>query len=370
MITFRPHSIVAVVLFSTMIYAQSSSPASKPQATGAAKASSSYARYPVMSPAAEARGRQLFEMFKAGQANAIWATSPAENKKGAETERKFVATLGQWKTRLGPETKVVAENIVPYMLKRATVYSRLSEFSNAKGQVGTVIIIDENGDTLAFTVRPLPSPPEGHNAGYKDSTKLKLPFSGQWLVYQGGHDVFNNGYQMTEDQRFAMDFVLLKNGSPFEGDASTNEQYYCFGQPVLAPADGTVVRTVNGIGDNAPGKPSQDAPNGNMIIISHGNNEYSVLTNLKQNSVKLKHGDTVKQGDQVGECGNSGGSSAPRVHYQFQNSAGFPRVDSLPAQFVDYVGDGKPVAVGEVVKGQMVSNGTTSSASQPAAEKK
>ena len=366
---FRPHSIVAVMLFSTMIYAQSSSPASKPPAPGAAKAASSYAAYPVMSEAAKERGRKLFEMFKAGQASAIWATYPAESRKRAEEERKFVATLAQLKTKLGTETKVDAENIVPYMLKRATVYSRLSEFANSKAPVITIIVIDENGETEGFNLRAQPLPPEGHNAGYKDTAKLKLPFSGQWLVYQGGHGVFNNGYQMSEDQQFAMDFVLLKNGIPFEGDATTNEQFYCFGQPVLAPADGTVVRVVNDIGDNAPGKPSQETPNGNMILMSHGNNEYSLLTNLKQNSVKLKHGDAVKQGDPVGECGNSGASPAPKVHYQLQNSARFPMVESLPAQFVDYIADGKPVAVGEVVKGQTVSNGPTSSTSQPAEKK-
>ncbi len=367
--TFRRHSIVAVMLFSTMAYAQSSTSTANPQASGAAKAASSYAPYPMMSQAAEERGRKLFDMFKAGQANAVWATSTPENKKRTEEARRFVANLSQLKTRLGAETKVEAENIVPYMLKRATIYSRLSDFSNIKVPVMTMIVIDENGDTEEFTVRPLQSPPEGHNAGYKDTTKLKLPFSGQWLVYQGGHGVFNNGYQMTDDRQFAMDFVLLKNGSPFEGDATANEQFYCFGQPVLAPADGTVVRVVNDIGDNPPGKPSQDTPNGNMILISHGNNEYSVLTNLKQNSIKLKHGDTVKQGDPVGECGNSGASSAPRVHYQLQNSTGFPKVESLPAQFVDYIADGKPVPVGEVVKGQTVSNGSAPSAPSPATKK-
>ncbi len=367
--TFRLQLIVAVMLFSTMVYAQSSSAAAQPQAPAATNKASSYAPYPVMSQAAEERGRKLFDLFKAGQAGAIWATSPPENRKRSEEERKFVATLSQWKTRLGPETKMVAENIVPYMLKRATVYSRLSDFANAKMPAMTTIIIDENGDTEAFTIRPLASPPEGHNAGYKDTTKLKLPFSGQWLVYQGGHGAFNNSNQMNDDQRFAMDFVLLKNGNPFEGDATTNENFYCFGQPVLSPADGTVVRVVDNIGDNPPGKPSQDTPNGNMILISHGNNEYSVLSNLKQNSIKLKHGDTVKQGDPVGECGNSGASVVPRVHYQLQNSSGFPLVQSLPAQFVDYIADGKPVPVGEVVKGQTVSNGPSSSTPQPVTKK-
>lgn len=367
--TFRPHSVVAVMLFSTMLYAQSSSPTAKPQTPGAAEAASSYAAYPVMSGAAKERGRKLFDMFKAGQASAIWATFPPEYRKRAEDERKFVATLSQLQKKLGTETKVEEESIVPYMLKPATVYSRLSDFSNAKVPAATIIIINQNGDTEAFNVRPLSSPPEGHNAGYKDTTKLKLPFSGQWLVYEGGHGVFNNGYQMSEDQRFAIDFVLLKNGMPFEGDATKNEQFYCFGQPVLAPADGTVVRVVNDIGDNAPGKPSQDVPNGNLILISHGNDEYSLLTNLKQNSVKLKHGDVVKQGDPVGECGNSGASIVPRIHYLLQNTAGFPMPEPLPAQFVDYIADGKPVPVGEVVKGQMVSNGPTSTTSQPAQKK-
>src|ERR1035441_1296490 len=105
MMIFRPHSIVAVMLFSTMIYAQSSSPASKPQAPGAAKVASSYAAYPVMSEAAKERGRKLLDMFKAGQASAIWATYPAENRKRAEEERKFVATLPQLKAKRAAGTK-------------------------------------------------------------------------------------------------------------------------------------------------------------------------------------------------------------------------------------------------------------------------
>ena len=351
-----------------MLCAQSSAPKSTLQAP-AARAPSGNVVYPVMSEAAKERGRKLFEMFMAGQASAIWASSPPEAKKNAAEEKKFMTTIGGLRGKLGTETKMVEEAIVPYMTKRVTVYSRLSEFSNAKVQVATVIMINENGYTDGFTLRPLPSPPEGHDAGYKDTTKFRLPFADKWLVYQGGHGLFDDAYQGTEDQQFAMDFILLKNGVPFEGDATTNEQFYCFGQPVLAPADGTVVQVVNDIGDNAPGKPSQDKPKGNMIMISHGNKEYSLLTNLKQNSVKFKVKDTVKQGDPVGECGNSGVSTAPKIHYQLQNSAGFPTTESLPVQFVDYIADGKPVANGEVVRGQMVSNGTASSASPPAEKK-
>jgi Peptidase family M23 len=369
MMTFRLHTIVAAMLLSTMIYAQSSSSASKPQATGAAKAASNYSPYPPMSEAAKERARKIFDMFKAGQGAAIWATSPAESKKRV-SEQKYVASLAQLKTKLGPETKVMAETFLPFLLKRATVYTRRSQFANADVPVATLIVIDENGETQMFTIKPEPTIAEGHDAGYKDTVKLKLPFSGQWIVYEGGHGVFNNGYQLSEEQRFSMDFVLLKNGNPFEGDGTTNEQFYCFGQPVLAPGDGTVVRVVNDIGDNPPGQPSMDKPYGNMILIKHSDNEYSMLVGLKQNSIKLKHGDTVKQGDQVAECGNSGRLAAPMVHYQLQNSGGFPAAESLPSQFVDYIADGKPVPVGEVVKGQMVSNAVAPSVAPPATDKK
>ena len=81
-----------------------------------------------------------------------------------------------------------------------------------------------------------------------------------------------------------------------------------------------------------------------MVLISHGNSEFSLMDHLKQNSVKVKKGDKVKQGDAVAECGNSGPSPAPHIHYQLQNSAGLPLPDSLPAQFVDYIADGKLVA--------------------------
>ncbi len=111
---------------------------------------------------------------------------------------------------------------------------------------------------------------------------------------------------MSDDQRFSLDFVLLKGGRPFSGDGSNNSDYYCFGQPVLAPADGLVVEVEDGYQDNSPGRPSTDSPRGNMVLISHGNSEFSLVDHLKQNSIKVKKGDKVKQGDALAECGNSG----------------------------------------------------------------
>ena len=59
-----------------------------------------------------------------------------------------------------------------------------------------------------------------------------------YLVYHGGRNIFQNPYAAADDSRFAMDFVYLKNGQLFTGAGgvgSKAEDYYCFGQPILAP---------------------------------------------------------------------------------------------------------------------------------------
>ena len=76
----------------------------------------------------------------------------------------------------------------------------------------------------------------------------------------------------------------------------------------------------------------------------------------------------MKEGDKIGECGNSGSSTAPHIAYRLQNTRGFPLPKSLPAQFVDYAADGKEVASGEPVRGQTVANKEKAPAVETAAK--
>jgi len=364
--TFRPYFMVAVLLFPAILLAQTSPSAPKPKSSKPTAAPVSGGAYPTMSKQAKQRGQQVFEMFESGQVGALWGTFSDGAKKGYGSQEKFAAAVKSLREHLGTEKRMVDENIAPFLLKQGTLYSRLSDFTNVQQvQVITTIGVNERGQVDAFQIGPERIPSQGHFGGYKDVTKLKLPFAGAWFVDQGGRSIFQNLNFMSEDQRFSMDFVLLKNGRPFSGDGSDNAQYYCFGQPLLAPADGQIVDVQDGYQDNAPGRPVPDSPKGNAVLISHGNAEFSLLDHLKQNSIKVNKGDKVKQGDVVGECGNSGPSPAPHIHYQLQNSAGLPLPDSLPVQFVDYIADGKPVDVGEPVRGQTVSNAPAGTA-QPA----
>jgi len=359
-VKLRHRLCLALLLFPVVLFAQS---AAKP----ATSTSSSGGAYPVMSAAAKARARQIFGYFESGQATQLFAAfSPGMKKEGSVS--KVSAMEKELENKLGREDKLLGENYAPEMMSHNTVYARFSQFSKSKDPIYTIVMVDEQGQVSGMQFRPSPPVPGNRFADYKAQTKLKLPFSGEWFVFQGGTEIYQNMDAYRDAERYSLVFSVLKDGQTFSGDGTKNEQYYCYGQPVAAPADGTVVMVNNSFADNLPGRPEQVMPNGNRVLISHGHQEYSLLLHLKQNSIKVKSGDKVKQGDIVAECGNSGNSPAPHLEYRLQNSKGVPYPFTLPAQFVDYIADGKPVAEGAPVRGQFVQNGAA--AAPPVAEKK
>ena len=360
----RHFFFVVILLFPALLFAQTSSPAPTQQAASPAVSGGSY---PVMSPAAKTRARQLFGYFESGQSTQLFAAFSPQMKK-ASSSAKVSTMAKEVATQLGREEKMLGENFAPDLLSKNTVYSRFSQFTKSKEPVFTVVVTDEQGQVAMIQPRPVPPAPGNRYSDYKISTKLMLPFTGDWFVYQGGRDIYQNSDAFRDAERYSMVFTVLKDGRAFSGDGTKNEQFYCYGQPVAAPADGTVVMVNDTFADNLPGRPDQVMPNGNRVLISHGHQEYSLLLHLKQGSIKVKSGDKVKQGDVVGECGNSGNSPAPHLEYRLQNSKGVPYPFTLPAEFVNYIADGKPVDQGEPVRGQFVHNSTE--AAPPAADKK
>jgi murein DD-endopeptidase MepM/ murein hydrolase activator NlpD len=74
------------------------------------------------------------------------------------------------------------------------------------------------------------------------------------------------------------------------------------GEPVVAPADGTVV------------KACRKSDMGNMITIDHGNGIVTSYGHLLKLST-IKRGQNVKRGEVIGYVGNSGRSTGPHLHY-------------------------------------------------------
>jgi murein DD-endopeptidase MepM/ murein hydrolase activator NlpD len=157
-------------------------------------------------------------------------------------------------------------------------------------------------------------------------------------------------------QRFAIDWKRMDaEGRFFEGDKTKNESYVDYGEPILAVADGTVVSTLDGQPANAPGiLPAQDpelAPNltvenvdGNHIVLDLGDGVYAMYAHFIKGSLKVKVGDTVNQGDQIGELGNTGNANASHLHFQLMNGPSLVNSDGLPYEIdsFDHAGQVAP----------------------------
>jgi hypothetical protein len=166
--------------------------------------------------------------------------------------------------------------------------------------------------------------------------------------------IIQNHHTVAVDQRFAFDFLIKKERCTFTNNGTRNEDFFCFGEKVLAPGSGKIVEVRNDVIDNKAGEMPENP--GNLVIIDHGNGEYSVLAHFKRGSVAVKPGDRVKSGQFLGLCGNSGHSSEPHIHYHLQNAPFMFSGEGLPAQFISYMADGKTIDRGEPVWGQRIQN--------------
>ena len=353
--------------------ATASTPASQPanKSTGASAQTSKPKEkvpYPIMSDAAKQRARQLCDYFIHSETSSFYgAFSPAFKK--SVPESKVVAASKEMSTQLGTPGQTIAEGFTPDLLQPTTVYSRTLQYSKPKVPVMVVISVDEQGEIdRQPQVVGVPDTPRDPYSDYQDTVKLRLPFDGTWMVAQGGRNIYENAFASSDEYRYTVLFIDVKDGRAFDGDGKRNFDFYCYGQPVLAPAAGKVMQVVNTQADHPPGHATDLPSQGNFIVIAHGNQEYSMIPYLKQGSIKVKPGQRVKQGDVIGQCGDSGSTLAPHIEYRLQNTAGFPAPVTLPAQFVDYVADGKDVTIGEPLRGQMVSNQKQAAAAETAAK--
>ena len=190
-----------------------------------------------------------------------------------------------------------------------------------KGTLDMQIVVDGRGQIAGLSFKPHV---ETKPAPEKHQTELLLPFKGQWRVFWGGDTAELNHHHEVPNQRFALDLVGVgEDGKTQRGDGTRNEDYYAFGREVLAPAEGTVIEVIEGVRDNTPGSMNPYSAVGNCVTIQHRDDEVSVLAHFKQGSIVVKPGDTVKRGQLLGQCGNSGNSSEPHLHFHLQNSPVF-----------------------------------------------
>ncbi len=175
---------------------------------------------------------------------------------------------------------------------------------------------------------------------YQCKVSYSLPFQGTWTAVNGGIDKRHSHSWSIQTQRYAYDFVILdEEGHSFSGKDTEPTSYYCYGMDLLAPADGEVVEVRNESPDSlllGHGKADCSARDirGNYILIRHADKEYGLLAHLKPGSICVKAGETVKRGQCVAKCGNSGNTSEPHLHFHLQEGISFYTSAGLPIEFI------------------------------------
>jgi len=334
--------------------APSGTPAPNPAQTPAPTSAPIPAAAPAASPDAKALGRSATAQFYARELDPLWERFSKNMKNGFKAKDQLRAFREQVEAQAGTETAVVDE--AASLQGEFAVYVRTARFSKVPVPVIVQWAFNAQGEIDGFYVKPQATEAMSRYLDYQTKTPLRLPFDGEWTVFWGGRTLAQNYNAATRDQRFAYDILIFKNGLSHSGDGTSLEQFYAFGQPILAPGAGTVVEAVDGLPDNPPGVMDREHPPGNHVILDHGNGEFSLLAHLQKGSLRVKKGDAVQAGAPLGLCGNSGNTSEPHLHYHLQTSGAFGQGDGLPAQFLHYVANGGDVERGEPVKGELVRN--------------
>jgi murein DD-endopeptidase MepM/ murein hydrolase activator NlpD/urea transporter len=164
-------------------------------------------------------------------------------------------------------------------------------------------------------------------------TRFRLPVRGTWVCTQGVDGALSHKGRW----RHAFDFeVAGPDGRLHAGEQPQLKDYYCYRLPVLAAAAGVVAKVESAVPDNEVGGMNLEQNWGNYVILYHAPGLYSMVAHLQRGSIKVVEGQSVRQGELLGLCGNSGRSPRPHVHFQLQtgNRAGDP---TLPCRFTDAV---------------------------------
>lgn len=191
------------------------------------------------------------------------------------------------------------------------------------------------------------------------TVEVASPLRGRWTVVNSPADQVPSHGIRAYGQTYAIDVLLPHPPGtpatvPWRGGFARPETFPSFGHPVLAVADGTVVRVVDGRRDHRArtswpalaylmtveaardlGGPS--AVVGNHVVVDHGDGVFSLVAHLRRGSARVRAGQRVAAGDVLGEVGNSGNSSEPHLHVQLMDRPLPLRAAGIPFRWHDAV---------------------------------
>ena len=298
------------------------------------------------------QGRAYVNALQSGELAKVWkasGTAPGQQFSSFAALQKFAGGLRSY----GTESKVVSEGLSEDR-NGNTVYQRVCAVSNWARGIEIELVMDRQGRLLAATMSFATKEAPTTYGAYRSLVKLRLPLEDTWHVLWGGRTWDDNRHASVSDMRFALDLLQRKNGSSAEGKGLKNEDYFAWNQTVLAPADGVVVVAEDGVADNQPNRAVGGNLYGNLLVIDHGTEEFTLLGHLRKGSLLVKPGDRVTQGQRLARVGNSGMSTEPHLHFQLMDTADWRTAHGLPLQLHDFVRNGTLVDRAEPRRGDVL----------------
>ncbi|MGE7691692.1 peptidoglycan DD-metalloendopeptidase family protein [Lysinibacillus sp. NPDC097214] len=232
-------------------------------------------------------------------------------------------------------SKSFNKGVKNYQLETKTILQNLTHclWSDDKREKAVVASFDESNQIQRFYLKPFIAYPKTDQQYTKN--KYIMPIKSEWFVFWGGTNEVVNYHYVYENQRYAYDLVKVQDGQSYQNSPIQNENFYAFDEDIIAPAEGKVVKVVDGVKDNVPGEMDERNAAGNYVVIEHANNEFSMIAHFKKNSILVKSGDTVTEGQLIGKCGNSGNSSEAHIHFQVMDSPDLVYGKSIRILFKD-----------------------------------
>jgi hypothetical protein len=160
---------------------------------------------------------------------------------------------------------------------------------------------------------------------------LAMPMpSGNYLVANGGSSELINAHMMTlnlgierfrryRGQSYGIDLIKVNQyGFRSKGLQPRDPTVYeIYGEPVIAPCDGSVITSRNDRPDMPVPTMDREVIAGNHVLLSC-DDFVVLLAHFKQGSVRVRAGDRVGKGDYLGVVGNSGKTGEPHLHISAQ----------------------------------------------------
>lgn len=201
--------------------------------------------------------------------------------------------------------------------------------------------------------REVPGPQVSVTSGL--ARMVAPPLAGpRWLAANALANPDHRRSQMQVDghtytaQRFAIDWIQLgPDGMLARNGGKTNADFYAYGAPVMAVADGVVVSVRDGQPENDGANTDRTVPvtletiAGDYVVMDLGSGTFALYAHLQPGSLTVKAGDKVKSGQVLGKLGNSGNSDAPHLHFQLMDGPSPLGAEGVPHALTAFVDHGQ-----------------------------